>query len=81
MSTEGAQPPSGPQRLRRIESAVLELEGVASVRVWELEGAVEIGVRVAPACTVADVLGRVSELSATLREGEERWEVGVLDEG
>lgn len=68
------------KRLRRIEEAILELDGVVGVRVWELGGRVEIGVRVAPSDTPADVLNRVHELADALREGEETWDVGLLAE-
>lgn len=70
----------GSRRARRIEEAILELDGVAAVRIWELPGRVEIGVRVAPSDTPADVLSRVHELASAMREGEETWDVGVLTE-
>ena len=72
--------PAASRRARRIEEAVLELDGVAAVRVWELPGGVEIGVRVAPSSTPADVLPRVLELTGAMREGDEAWEVGLLTE-
>jgi len=72
--------PAASRRARRIEEAVLELDGVAAVRVWELPGRVEIGVRVAPSSTPADVLPRVTELTGAMREGDEAWEVGLLAE-
>ena len=68
------------KRSRRIEEAVLELDGVVGVRVWELPGRIEIGVRVAPSDTPSDVLNRVQELTDALREGEETWDVGLLAE-
>jgi hypothetical protein len=71
----------GSKRARRIEEAVLELEGIVTVRVWELPNRVEIGVRVAPSDTPADALNRVNELVDALREGEETWAVGLLEEG
>ena len=72
--------PASSRRARRIEEAILELDGVVGVKVWELPGRVEIGVRVAPSDTPTDVLTRVSELTAAMREGEDLWEVGVLTE-
>lgn len=77
VSEEGTQ---GSRRARRIEEAILELEGVAGVRVWEMPGRVEIGVRVAPCDTPADVLARVTELTTAMHEGDEAWDVGVLTE-
>ncbi len=70
----------GSRRARRIEEAILEVEGVAGVRVWELPGRVEIGVRVAPSDTPADVIVRVNELTTAMHEGDESWDVGVLTE-
>jgi hypothetical protein len=69
------------KRARRIEEAILEIEGVVKVQVWELPNHVEIGVRVAPSDTLPDVLTRVHELIDALREGEEVWEAGILTEG
>lgn len=69
------------RRSRRIEEAILEVEGVIAVRIWELPGRVEIGVRVSPADTAPDVIKRVREHVEALREDEEAWDVGVLAEG
>lgn len=66
------------RRTRRIEESILEVEGVIAVRVWELPGRVEIGVRVSPADTPPDVIKRVREHVDALREDEEVWDVGVL---
>jgi hypothetical protein len=75
-----APPTRASRRAQRIEEAVLELDGVAAVRVWELPGRVEIGVHVAPSSTPSDVLPRVTELTSAMREGDEVWEVGLLTE-
>ena len=72
--------PQESRRSQRIKEAVLELNGVIAVRVWELPGRVEIGVQVSPSDTPSDVLNRVQELAQALREGEETWEVGLLAE-
>src|SRR5437763_311262 len=40
--------PGSSKRTRRIEEAVMEIDGVVGVRVWELPDRVEIGVVVAP---------------------------------
>lgn len=72
--------PAAARRARRIEEAILEVDGVIAVRVWELPGRVEIGVRVSPADTVNDVLRRVDEYIDALRDGDEVWEVGILSE-
>lgn len=68
------------RKSRRIEEAVLEVDGVVSVRVWELPDRVEIGIRVAPIDAAPDVLQRAKDLVEAMREGDERWEVGLLTE-
>ncbi len=78
--SEGPQHPNASRRARRIEEAVLEVDGVAGVRVWELPGRVEIGVQVAPSGAPSDVLARVTELASALRDGDEDWDVGLLTE-
>ena len=62
------------------EEAVLDVEGVVSVRVWELPDRVEIGVRVARSEVPTDVLKRVLEVTDAMRSPEEVWEVGLLTE-
>ena len=68
------------RRSRRIEEAVLEVDGVVGVQVWELSDRVEIGVHVAPIDAATDVLQRVREVTEAMREGDESWEVGLLTE-
>ncbi len=69
------------RRAQRIEEAVLEVEGVVGVRVWELPDRVEIGVSVSRAEAATDVLKRVLEVTDALRSPEETWEVGLLTDG
>ncbi len=66
------------KRAQRIEEAVLDVEGVVGVRVWELPDRVEIGVAVSRADAAPDVLQRVVEVTEALRSPEETWEVGLL---
>lgn len=66
------------RRSRRIEEAVLEVDGVVSVRVWELPDRVEIGISVAPGDAPTDVLKRVLEVTDALRAPDEVWDVGLL---
>lgn len=73
-------PPSMTLRAKRIEEAVLDVDGVVSVRVWELPGHVEIGVRTAPIDAPPDVLQRVREVVDSLRESEDSWGLGLLTE-
>ena len=74
--------PPQTRKSRRIEEAVLEVDGVVGVRIWELPDRVEVGIRVAPIDAASDVLVRVRELIDAMREGEndERWEIGLLTE-
>ncbi|MDO9022154.1 MAG: hypothetical protein Q8S73_34410 [Deltaproteobacteria bacterium] len=72
--------PPQTRKSRRIEEAVLEVDGVVGVRIWELPDRVEVGIRVAPIDAASDVLQRVRELIEAMREGDERWEIGLLTE-
>ncbi|MDB4930748.1 MAG: hypothetical protein JWM10_3232 [Myxococcaceae bacterium] len=72
--------PTQSRKSRRIEEAVLEVDGVVAVRIWELPDRVEVGIRVAPIDAAPDVLQRARELIDAMREGDERWEVGLLTE-
>jgi hypothetical protein len=72
--------PPQTRKSRRIEEAVLEVDGVVGVRIWELSDRVEVGIRVAPIDAAPDVLQRVRELIEAMREGDERWEIGLLTE-
>ena len=78
--TDGRSPVSS-RRAKHIEEAVLDVDGVAGVRVWELPDRVEIGIVVAPSDPPNDVLKRVMEVVDALRDPEEAWDVGVLTDG
>jgi hypothetical protein len=68
------------KRRERIEEAVLDVDGVVRVRVWELPDRVEIGVVVAVGAAAADVLKRVTELAEAMRAIDEVWDVGLLND-
>jgi hypothetical protein len=68
------------RRARAIEEAILDVGGVASVRVWELPQRVEIGIMVAPFEPPVDVLRRVGEIIEALRSPDEDWDVGLLND-
>jgi len=68
------------RRARRIEEAVLEVEGVASVRVWEMGERVEVGVVASPNEPPTDVLRRVLDTIDALRAPDEEWDVGLLND-
>lgn len=69
-----------PPRLRRIIEVVYGVDGVAGARVWQWERKVAVGVRTAPAVAGGDVLRRVEAAVAGLREPDEAWEFGLLDD-
>jgi len=78
---DGSTPtPTSSRRARIIEEAVLEVDGVAGVRVWELPRRIEIGILVAPFDAATDVLQRVNEVIEGLRSTDEEWDVGVLND-
>ena len=80
MTTEGASSARS-RRARRIEEAVLEVEGVVWVKVWELADRIEIGVVPALSEAATDVLKRVSDVTDAMRAPDEVWEVGLLESG
>lgn len=77
--TEGSSTGAS-KRSRRIEEAVLEVEGVVRVRVWEMPDCVEIGIAVAHSDAAPDVLQRVLDLTEAMRNIDEVWEVGLLSD-
>jgi len=74
-----ASPSTLPPRLRRALELVYAIEGVAAARIWQWPGRVAIGVRGANGAS-GDVLRRVEDAVAPLRDPEERWEFGFLDD-
>jgi hypothetical protein len=68
------------RRARAIEESILDVGGVALVRVWELPARVEIGIVVAPFDAATDVLRRVSDVVEALRSPDEEWDVGLLND-
>jgi hypothetical protein len=69
-----------PLRLRRAVELAYAVEGVIGARVWQSDGIIAIGVRAAPNASPNDLLRRVAIAVASLREPEEKWEFGLLDE-
>src|SRR4051812_50220790 len=78
--TSSSGPGGAGRRARRIEETILEVDGVVAVRVWELAGRVEIGVVPSASDTPTDVVERVREVVESLREADEIWEVGGLND-
>ena len=72
--------PSPGSRARRIQEALLEIDGVVAVRVWESGSQVEIGIQPAPTDAPSAVLLRAREVTEALRGPDETWEIGLLNE-
>jgi hypothetical protein len=69
-----------PPRARKILEAVYAVEGVAAARVWIWSGKVAVGVRGTSAIAFETVLKRVEAAVAGLRELDEAWEFGLLED-
>jgi hypothetical protein len=69
-----------PSRLRRILELVYGVEGVVAARVWHSPGSVAIGVRGSQAASPHDLLRRVESAVAGLREPDELWDFGILED-
>ena len=69
-----------PLRLRRAVELAYAVEGVVGARVWQSDNIIAIGIRAAPNASPNDLLRRVAIAVASLREPEEKWEIGLLDE-
>jgi hypothetical protein len=67
-------------RLRRAIEVVYQVEGVTGARIWQWTGRVAVGLRLSATSSPPDVIERVKSAVAPLREGDESWEFGVLDE-
>jgi hypothetical protein len=80
VSSMDGQSGSPSRRARAIEESILDVGGVALVRVWELPTRVEIGIVVAPFDAATDVLRRVSDVVEALRSPDEEWDVGLLND-
>jgi hypothetical protein len=69
-----------PPRLRRTLELVYGVEGVVAARVWQLPGRVAIGVRGSQTTTPHELLRRVESAVAGLREPDESWDFGILED-
>ncbi len=67
-------------RMRRIVELVYAVEGVVAAKVWEWNGQVAVGVRAAPDAAPDAVLHRVEAALAGVREPDETWDFGILEE-
>jgi hypothetical protein len=69
-----------PPRLRRTLELVYGVEGVVAARVWHSPGSVAIGVRGSHTSSPHDLLRRVESAVAGLREADELWDFGILED-
>jgi hypothetical protein len=72
--------PELPPRLRRALDLVYSIEGVVAARVWQWSGRVAIGVRGGNATLPSSLLRRVESAVAGLREPDETWDFGILED-
>jgi len=80
MERDPVDGPSPRSRLRRAVELVYGVEGVTAARLWQWSDKVAVGVRGSPTCSPADLLRRVEEAVAAVREPDEMWEFGMLDD-
>lgn len=68
-----------PPRLRRTLELVYDVEGVVAARVWQWSGRVAVAVRGGSGAP-AELIARVEAAVSGLRDPEETWEFGWLEE-
>ena len=56
------------------------MEGVTAARVWQWDKRIAVGVRGVPGSSPQALLPRVEAAVLGLREPEETWEFGILEE-
>jgi hypothetical protein len=69
-----------PPRVRRILESIYAVEGVGAARVWVWTGKVAVGVRGTPHIAPQELLRRVESATVPLREPDEAWEFGLLED-
>jgi hypothetical protein len=69
-----------PPRLRRTLELVYGVEGVVAARIWQWPGRIAVGVRGGMATAPTDLIRRVEEAVAGLRDADEAWDFGILDD-
>ena len=73
-------------RLRRMLEIIYGVDGVAGARVWQwpaddgLRKTIAVAIKPAPRTGPQELLQRVEAAVAGLREPDEAWEFGLLDE-
>jgi hypothetical protein len=79
--SDGQTKPELPPRLRRTLELVYGVEGVVAARVWQWPGRVAVGVRGGATTVPAELIRRVEDAVSGLREPDETWDFGILEEG
>ena len=69
-----------PPKMKRVLELVYAVEGVVAARVWHWPGRIAVGVRGGSATSPIDLLRRVEAAVASLREPEESWEFGIVED-
>jgi hypothetical protein len=72
--------PELPARLRRALELVYAVEGVTAARVWKWDQQVAVGVRGAHGTLASDLLRRVEATLAGVREPDETWNFGLIED-
>ena len=80
MTPNAGATPELPARLRRALSLVYDVDGVVAARVWQWPGRIAVGIRGDQRTTPADLILRAEAAVAGLREPEEIWEFGILED-
>jgi hypothetical protein len=70
-----------PPRLKRTVELVYSVEGVIGARVWQWQGGVAVGVRLADRASPTGTIERVQTAVAAVREPGEEWDFGILADG
>jgi hypothetical protein len=69
-----------PPRLRRALELAYGVPGVSEAKIWQWPGRIAVGVRGAPHLSPGEILRRVEDAVAVLREPDEQWDFGMLDD-
>jgi hypothetical protein len=80
MSALASAPRTAPQRLRRALELVYGVEGVVSARIWRWPGGIAVGVRGGSTTSPTDLIRRVELATAGLRDADESWDFGILED-
>ena len=69
-----------PPRLRRAIELAYGVEGVVAARLWQWPGRIAVGVRGAATSSPTELLRRVEAAVTPLREADEMWDFGILED-